>query len=192
MLFHATGLAGAFTVEIEKRIDHRGFFARTFCAAEFGGQGLATGMVQMNISCSIEKGTLRGMHYQEAPYSEVKLVRCTRGAIYDVIIDMRDESETAYRWFGMELTAENYRMLYVPEGFAHGFLSLSDDTEVTYLVSQFFTPEAERGVRWNDPFFGIEWPHDAVVISEKDKAWPDFRRPEGSIGNIHLRGDKQI
>lgn len=173
-MFYPSRLKGAYVIELEKREDHRGFFARTFCMREFEQHGLETSMVQMNVSKSLKRGTLRGMHYQVDPFAEVKLIRCTRGAIYDVIIDMRGESETAWQWISIELAADNYRMLYIPQGFAHGFITLTDDTEVTYLVSQFFTPDAERGLRWNDPFFGIKWPVSVSVISEKDANWPEF------------------
>lgn len=137
---------------------------------------MTTGIKQTNVSYNKKKGTLRGMHMQNAPYEETKLVRCTRGAIYDVIIDMREDSETYKQWIGVELTADNYRMLFVPEGFAHGFITLEDNTDVTYQVTQFYTPGSERGIRWNDPAFNIEWPIEPVVISEKDQAHPDFEK----------------
>lgn len=174
MIFAETKLPGAYLIDIEKRGDQRGFFARAWCQKEFEAHGLIRRVVQANISLSKRKGTLRGMHYQAAPYAEAKLVRCTRGAIYDAIIDLRPDSPTYMQWLGVELTAENYRMLYVPEGFAHGFQTLVDNTEVAYQVSQFYTPEAEGGVRYNDPAFGIEWPLEVQVISDKDKSWPDY------------------
>lgn len=174
MIFSETKLPGAVVIDIEKRGDQRGFFARGWCQREFEAQGLTARVVQANISVSHAKGTLRGMHYQAAPYEEAKVVRCTRGAIFDVILDLRPASPTYKQWLGVELTAANYRMLYVPEGFAHGFITLMDEAEVTYQVSQFYTPEAERGVRWNDPAFGIEWPVPVTVISEKDSRWPDY------------------
>ncbi len=174
MLFHETKLVGAFVIELEKREDTRGFFARGWCQKEFEDHGLVAQVVQTNISYNRKKGTLRGMHYQVAPFEETKLVRCVRGGIYDVIIDLRPESPTYKQWIGVELTAENYKMLYVPENFAHGLQTLEDDTEVIYQVSQFYTPGAERGMRWNDPAFRIEWPQDIEVISDKDADWPDY------------------
>ncbi len=174
MLFHEARLEGAFVIELEKRADTRGFFARGWCQKEFEDHGLVAQVVQANISYNRKKGTLRGMHYQVAPVEETKLVRCVRGGIYDVIIDLRPESPTYKQWIGVELTAENYKMLYVPENFAHGLQTLEDDTEVIYQVSQLYTPGAERGLRWNDPAFRIEWPQDIEVISDKDADWPDY------------------
>lgn len=175
MIFKETNLKGAFVIELEKREDERGFFARTWCKKEFEANGLETGQVQANLSLSRKSGTLRGMHYQVAPYEETKLVRCTKGALYDVIIDLRPNSPTYKQWFGVELTEANYKMLYVPKGFAHGFQTLVDNVEVFYLVTQFFSPSAERGVRWNDPKFGIKWPDVNIrTVSEKDKNWPDY------------------
>lgn len=174
MKFTETELKGAVIVEIEKLTDERGFFARSYCRKEFEAHGLSPDLVQANVSYNIKKGTLRGMHYQITPYEETKLVRCTRGAIYDVIIDLRPDSETYQKWIGIELTASNYKMLYVPENFGHGFQTLTDDTEVTYQVSQFYTPGAERGIRWNDPVFEINWPVEVTVISEKDRNWSDY------------------
>ena len=174
MKFHETELKGAFIIEPEKRADDRGFFARSWCQKEFEQHGLVPRVVQANISNNKRKGTLRGMHYQASPYEETKLVRCTRGAIYDVIIDVRPDSSTYRRWIGVELTASNYKMLYVPEGFAHGFQTLEADTEVIYQVSQFYTPSAERGIRWNDPVFQVKWLKPVETISEKDANWPDF------------------
>lgn len=174
MIFTPTPLAGALTIELEKRIDDRGFFARTWCAREFGEQGLNTNLVQQNMSLTLKKGTLRGMHFQKAPHSETKLVRCTRGSIFDVIIDLRPDSPTHKQWFGAELTADNYKMLYVPEGFAHGFVTLTDDVEVSYLVTAFYTPEADSGVRFNDPAFNIVWPTEVLHVSPKDAIFPDY------------------
>jgi len=174
VLFHETRLEGAFVIELEKRADTRGFFARGWCQKEFEDHGLIAQVVQTNISYNRKKGTLRGMHYQVAPVEETKLVRCVRGGIYDVIIDLRSESPTYKQWIGVKLTAENYKTLYVPENFAHGLQTLEDDTEVIYQVSQFYTPGAERGMRWNDPAFRIEWPQDIEVISDKDADWPDY------------------
>lgn len=182
MLFTELSLEGAYVVDLEKREDSRGFFARTYCRREFEEHGLATQMPQTNVSFSRKQGTLRGMHYQEAPYEEAKLVRCARGAIYDVIVDLRPNSATFKRWFGVKLTEGNHKMLYVPEGFAHGFISLADDTEVNYQVSQFYAPGHERGLRYDDPSIGIRWPSDVSEISEKDEAWPAFNPsvPENS------------
>ncbi|HXV42374.1 MAG TPA: dTDP-4-dehydrorhamnose 3,5-epimerase [Anaerolineae bacterium] len=174
MIFHETKLKDAYIIEIEKREDERGFFARGWCQHEFEAHGLVPRIVQANISYNKKRGTLRGMHYQIAPYAETKLVRCTRGALYDVIIDLRPASPTYKQWLGVELTAENYKMLYVPEGFAHGFITLEDITEATYQVSQFYTPGAEGGIRYDDPAFGIKWPVEVQVISAKDQSWPDY------------------
>ncbi len=174
MIFTETRLKDVYIIELEKREDQRGFFARAWCQREFEEHGLVAQVVQTNVSYNIYKGTLRGMHYQIAPHSETKLVRCTQGAIYDVVIDLRPGSPTFKQWFGVELTSQNYRMLYVPEGFAHGFQTLEDHAEVTYQVSQFYTPGAERGVRYNDPAFGIEWPLEIKSISDKDKNWPNY------------------
>lgn len=174
MIFRETGLDGAWVVEIERFEDERGFFARTWCERELGEQGLEPGLVQCNISWNRQRHTLRGMHYQAAPHEEVKLVRCTKGSIHDVIVDIRPESPTFKRWFGLDLSAENRTALYIPAGFAHGFLSLDDDTEVLYQMSEFFHPESARGVRWNDPAFAIEWPARPAVISDRDAAYPDF------------------
>jgi dTDP-4-dehydrorhamnose 3,5-epimerase len=173
VIFTETPLNGAFVIDIEARSDDRGYFARVWCAREFEEHGLETRLVQCNVAYNHKKGILRGMHYQKQPYSEVKLVRCTRGAVYDVIVDLRPESDTYLHWTGAELTADNHRMLYVPEGFAHGYVTLRDDSELFYQVSQFYTPQAEGGVRWNDPAVGIEWPElGDLLISDKDRAWP--------------------
>lgn len=175
MIFHKTELRGAFVIDLEKIEDERGFFARAWCMKEFEAQGLTARTVQCNISFNKTRGTTRGMHYQIAPYEEAKLVRCMAGSIYDVIIDLRSGSETYRRWFGVELTAANRRMLFVPEGFAHGFQTLEDNTEVFYHVSEFYTPKAEQGLRWNDLAFGIEWPMmEGLTISDKDRNWPDY------------------
>ena len=169
-----TNLKGVYIIELEMIEDERGFFARTWCQREFQKCGINPKLVQCNISFNRKKGTLRGMHYQAAPCEEAKLVRCTMGAIYDVIIDLRPDSETFKQWVTVELTAENRKMLYIPGGFAHGFLTLIDNTEVFYQMSEFFAPEYARGVRWNDPAFRINWPEKVVVISEKDKQYGDF------------------
>jgi dTDP-4-dehydrorhamnose 3,5-epimerase len=174
VIFTETPLAGAYVIDLEKRGDDRGFFARAFCEREFGAKGLSTRFVQVNNSLSAQKGTLRGMHYQLAPKGETKLVRCIRGALHDVILDLRPGSPTFGKSFGADITAENRRMMYVPRGFAHGFVTLSDDTEAFYFVDEFYAPEQERGVRWNDPRFAIQWPVEPVVLSDKDRAHRDF------------------
>lgn len=175
MIFTETELPGAFVVDLERREDDRGFFARSWCANEFTDHGLNPRLVQANLSFNDRKGTLRGMHFQREPAAEAKLIRCTRGSIFDAIIDLRPESPTFKRWIGVELTAENRTALYVPEGFAHGYQTLEPDTETFYLVSEYYTPDAEGGVRWDDPAFGIEWPDPAnAFLSEKDASWPDF------------------
>jgi dTDP-4-dehydrorhamnose 3,5-epimerase len=174
MLFNPTNLKDAFVIELEVRSDDRGGFARTFCAKEFEGHGLKPMVAQCNMSFNYQKGTLRGMHYQLPPAAETKLVRCTSGAIYDVIIDMRSDSPTYMQHFGVELTAENRKALYVPEMFAHGYQALTDGAEVVYQVGEFYTPGYERGLRYDDPTFGIEWPIPVTLISEKDAKWPFF------------------
>jgi dTDP-4-dehydrorhamnose 3,5-epimerase len=174
MKFSETKLKGAYIVEIEKLTDDRGFFARSWCQQEFDDQGLDSRFVQANVSYNRKKGTLRGLHYQIAPYQECKLIRCTRGAIYDVIIDLRPESATYKHWTSVELTADNYTLFFVPEDFAHGFQTLTNETEITYQVSQFYTPGSERGIRFDDPAFDIQWPLDVTIISDKDRTWPDF------------------
>jgi dTDP-4-dehydrorhamnose 3,5-epimerase len=174
MIFTETKLKGAFIIEPEKLEDDRGFFARTFCQKEFAAYGLNTNFVQCNISFNKKKGTLRGMHYQVAPHQEVKLVRCTRGAIYDAIIDLRPGSSTCKQWVAVELTATNCRMLYIPEGFAHGFQTLEDNTEVFYQMSEFYYPESARGVRWDDPELNIEWPYCLPILSDKDRSYTNL------------------
>lgn len=209
MLFTETKLKGAFLIEPEKLEDERGFFARSYCLREFEEHGLNPRVVQCNISYNAKKGTLRGMHYQVAPSEEAKLVRCTAGGIYDVIIDLRPNSETYCQWIGVELSSHRslptadcspltapcspstadrslltapcsplpahcYRMLYIPEGFAHGFITLEDNTEVFYQMSEFYAPDTARGLRWNDPAFGIDWPLEPAVISERDRTYADF------------------
>jgi dTDP-4-dehydrorhamnose 3,5-epimerase len=175
MLFEETFLSGVVQIHAEKRTDERGFFARTWCAEEFKQAGLDARLVQCSISFNARKGTLRGMHYQLAPYAETKLVRCTMGAIYDVVLDLRRESPTFKKWTGMTLTAENREMVYIPTGCAHGFVTLEDRSEVFYQMSESYHPQAARGVRWNDPAFGIEWPEAVAVISERDRTLPDFQ-----------------
>ena len=175
MIFTAARLKGAFVLEPERREDDRGFFARTFCQHEFKAHGLNPQVVQCNIAYNLKRGTLRGMHFQNPPFQEAKLVRCTKGAIYDVILDLRSDSETYMQWVSAELTEENHKMFYVPEGFAHGYQTLSEPAEVIYQVSQFYAPESASGVRHNDPAFGIRWPLEVTAISELDKKWPDFK-----------------
>lgn len=174
MIFIETKLKGAYIIEIERLEDERGFFARCFCKNEFRQHGLNDNLAQCNISFNRKKATLRGMHLQIAPRQEAKLVRCTMGAIYDVIIDLRQDSPTFKMHIGATLTAENRKMLFIPEGFAHGFMTLADNTEVFYQMSEFYAPECARGYRWNDPAFGIEWPTGVNVISERDSNYPDF------------------
>ncbi|MBT8422436.1 MAG: dTDP-4-dehydrorhamnose 3,5-epimerase [Gammaproteobacteria bacterium] len=174
MKFLPTPLVDAYIIELDKIGDDRGFFARAFCEQEFADAGLVSRFVQVNNSLSADKGTLRGMHYQLAPNAETKLVRCIRGALWDVILDLRPDSESYGKHVGVELSAENRRMLYVPKGFAHGFITLQDDTEAFYFVDEFYAPDAERGIRWNDPHFGIEWPAEPVVLSDKDRDHRDF------------------
>lgn len=174
MIFQPTKITGAVEVHLERMPDERGFFARTWCRNEFASAGLNPSLVQCSLSFSKRRGTLRGMHYQAAPHAESKLVRCTRGAIFDVAVDLRPESPTYKQWFGVVLSAENRSMLYIPEGCAHGLLSLEDDSEVFYQMSEFYDPESARGVRWNDPAFQIAWPERVEVISEQDRSYPNF------------------
>ncbi len=176
MLFTETALAGAYIIDLDLKPDHRGLFARTFCAQEFEAHGLKPTVAQCNLSFNHLKGTLRGMHYQILPAAETKLVRCTQGGIYDVIIDMRPDSPTYLHHIGVELTAENRRALYVPEMFAHGYQALTDGAEVVYQVGEFYTPGYERGIHHADPAFGIKWPLPVTVISEKDAAWSAFSK----------------
>jgi dTDP-4-dehydrorhamnose 3,5-epimerase len=174
MIFSETELKGAFLIEAERKEDERGFFARTWCETEFKEHGLNSNLVQCSISFNKRKGTLRGMHYQIPPFEEVKLVRCTRGEVFDVIIDLRPDSKTYKKYISAVLNEENRKMLYIPAGFAHGFQTLSDNAEVFYQMSQFYSPEHGRGVRWNDPAFGILWPEDERIIIERDRNYPDF------------------
>lgn len=174
MVFIETKFTGAFIITPDLIEDERGFFARTFCQREFEEHDLNFGLVQCNASFNKKEGTVRGMHYQAAPHAEVKLVRCTSGSICDVIVDLRPESPTFKEWFAAELTDKNHQMLYVPEGFAHGYQTLEPQTEVFYQVSAFYHPASERGVRWNDPTFGIKWPLPVGVISKKDGSYPDW------------------
>lgn len=173
MIFTETELKGAYTIEPEPVADERGFFARTFCAQDFAQRGLAAGMAQCSASFNSRRGTLRGLHFQAAPHAEEKLVRVTMGAIFDVIVDLRDGSPTYGRWIGQELSADNRRMFYIPKGFAHGFQTLQDKSEVFYQISTFYEPASARGVRWNDPAIGIDWPDAAnAIISERDRTLP--------------------
>jgi len=174
MIFNKTPLEGAYTIDLEKRGDDRGFFARMFCQNEFAAAGLETNFVQVNNSLSTKAGVLRGMHYQLPPFSEVKVVRCVRGSLWDFIVDLRPDSPTFKQWFGAELSAENRTMMYVPRGFGHGFITLTDDTEAMYLVSAFYGPEQERGVRYDDPAIGVQLPIEPSEISAKDASWPDL------------------
>jgi dTDP-4-dehydrorhamnose 3,5-epimerase len=174
MIFEETNIRGVVEVRLNRIADERGFFARSWCREEFEKAGLDARLVQCNISYNPRKGTLRGMHYQLAPHAEAKLVRCTMGAIYDVILDLRVESPTYKKWMGINLTAENRDMVYIPEGCAHGFLTLEDDCEVFYQMSQFYSAGAARGVRWDDPAFGIVWPAKPESLSDRDRNYPDF------------------
>lgn len=184
MIFTPTKLNGSFIIDLEQHGDERGFFARAWCQKEFVAHGLNENLVQCNISYNQRKGTIRGLHYQIKPYEESKLVRCLKGAIMDVIIDLRSSSVTYKQWIAVELSESNRRALYVPEGFAHGFQTLKDDTELFYQVSQFFAPEYERGVRWNDPVFNIAWPLAPTMISEKDQSYQLFQdAPDGRLSH---------
>jgi dTDP-4-dehydrorhamnose 3,5-epimerase len=179
MNFGDTTIDGAHVIDPMATVDERGAFARVWDREVFERRGLTTVIAQCSVSFNPRRGTLRGMHYQAAPYEEVKLVRCTRGVIYDVIIDLRPQSPTFRRWFGVELSAENRRLIYVPAGVAHGFLTLADDTEIYYQISQVHAPDAARGIRWNDPAIGVTWPAEIRVISERDNTYPDFSHADG-------------
>lgn len=174
MRYTPTPLEGAYLIDLEKREDSRGFFSRLFCENEFAGKGLDNRFLQANNSYSVSKGTLRGLHYQLPPFEETKLVRCVKGAFYDVILDLRPSSLTYGKSFGAVLSADNRTMMYVPKGFAHGFLTLEDHSEVLYFVSQVYSQEKERGIRWNDPAFAIDWPEEPLIISERDLSHPNF------------------
>lgn len=175
MRFLESAIPGAFEIRVEPHSDERGFFARTWCQEEFAKHQLNPKLVQCSFSFTARKRTLRGMHYQASPFAEAKLVRCTRGSIFDVVVDLRRDSKAFKRWFGATLTAENHSMLYIPEGCAHGFLTLEDATEVAYQMSEFYNSESARGVRYNDPAFEIAWPDKIEVISERDRIYPDFK-----------------
>jgi dTDP-4-dehydrorhamnose 3,5-epimerase len=172
VIFTAAPLSGAYLVDLERLTDERGFFARSYCSEEFAARGLGPELRQCSVSYNARKGTLRGLHYQGAPHEEHKLVRCTAGAIFDVIVDIRRTSPTCRRWFGAELSFDNRRALFIPPGFAHGFVSLTDETEVYYMISVDHAPQFSRGLRWNDPAFGIEWPVPPAVISARDAEYP--------------------
>ncbi len=177
MIFTELSLAGAFLIEPEPHRDERGFFARSWCRQAFASQGLNSELVQCNISFNRHKGLIRGMHYQIAPHAEIKLVRCTQGAIYDVIVDLRSHSPSFKQWIALELTQENHQMLYIPEGFAHGFQTLTEQSEVFYQMSSDYHPESARGLRWNDPAVGIVWPLSDPLLSERDRAIADWSEP---------------
>lgn len=174
MIMTETRLNGLYIIEPERLEDERGFFARTWCEREFSAVGINLKLVQCSISFNRKKGTLRGMHYQDTPYNEAKLIRCTKGAVYDVAVDLRPWSSTFKQWISVELTDENRKMIYIPEGFAHGLLTLADNTEVFYQMSEFYIAEYARGIRWNDPAFGVNWPYKVEVISDRDRNYPDF------------------
>ena len=174
MIFTETNVSGVWLIDVDRRSDERGFFARTWDSSELAERGLNARLAQCSISYNARRGTLRGMHFQAAPHEEAKLVRCTSGAIFDAALDLRPSSASFKGWFGVELTAVNRRALYVPEGCAHGFLTLTDDSEVLYQISEVYAPDAARGVRWDDPAFGIDWPGEVVVITERDRTYPDF------------------
>lgn len=174
MKFTQTSLSGSYVVEIEQLKDARGFFARSWCAQEFAQHGLPENMVQSSISFNLKAGTLRGMHYSVFPAEESKLVRCTKGSIYDVIVDIRRGSDTYLNHFGITLSEQNHKALFIPSGFAHGFLTLEQNTEVLYMMNDYYKPDCARGCRWNDPLFNISWPNEIKVIAERDRNYPDF------------------
>lgn len=175
MKFAPGRIAGSYVIDLEKRADDRGWFARAWCERELAAQGLSTRISQVNVGVSLMAGTLRGLHYQLAPHAEVKLVRCSRGAVFDVAVDLRPDSPTFRGWHGCELSGESGRMLYVPEGCAHGYLTLTDDAELMYFTSRPYAPDAARGVRYDDPAFSIDWPAPVSTISPADASWPDFK-----------------
>jgi dTDP-4-dehydrorhamnose 3,5-epimerase len=184
MIFTETALAGAWLIDLERHHDERGFFARSWCQRELEARGLNSRLVQCNVSGNRARGTLRGLHFQVAPYAETKLVRCTRGAIYDVIVDLRPESPTFLCHVGAELTSENQTAVYIPEGFAHGFQTLTDDVEVFYQMSEYYQPDAAGGIRWNDPSIGVKWPIPVTVISPRDSSYRDL----STDGRLQIRG----
>ena len=174
MKFTPTGIEGAWLIDLEPRGDDRGSFARAFCSEEFAEQGIQMPVVQANLANTVKRGTMRGLHYQVAPAAEAKLMRCVRGAVFDVLVDVREDSPSYLKWFGAELTADNRQALYVPPLCAHGYLTLADDTDMFYLVSEAYTPGAERGARFDDPAFSIQWPITPTVLSDKDLQWAPF------------------
>ena len=184
MIYNETPLKDVFLIDIEKRGDDRGFFARVMCEDEMTNAGLESRFVQVNSSLSAKRGTLRGLHYQLAPSAEVKVARCIRGELWDVVLDLRPDSPTYQKWFGAFLSAENRRMMYVPRGFAHGFITVTENVEAFYFVSAFYAPEQERGIRWNDPQFSIKWPFQPDEISTKDSSWPDFNEVFHGVGTL--------
>ncbi len=190
MLFKQTPIDGVLIIDLEKRGDDRGWFARTFCEKEFAEHGLQTHFAQTMVSVNAKRGTLRGMHYQLAPHAELKLVRCASGAFWDVVLDLRPGSSTFGQWFGIELTAESRTALYIPRGFAHGFITLADNTEATYMTHGVYTPALERGVRWNDPRFAIDWPIQPEVMADRDRNFPDFD-PAWHLGDQAAEGADQ-
>jgi dTDP-4-dehydrorhamnose 3,5-epimerase len=176
MIFSETGIKGLFVIEIDKKEDFRGFFARSWCAKEMKEHGLNPNAAQANISFNLKRGTFRGIHFQKKPFQESKLIRCTKGVVYDIAVDLRKDSPTFKKWLGFELSAKNYRMLYIPENFGHGFITLKNNSEVSYLVSQFYHPESEAGFRWNDAQFDIQLPIEVSCILDRDKNFPDFNQ----------------
>lgn len=174
MIFTETGLSGVYVIDLQERSDERGFFARSFCRHELEAHGLNPEIAQINLALSLKRGTLRGMHYQSAPHREAKLVRCTRGALFDVALDLRPTSPTHKQWFGVELSADNHKAFYIPEGFAHGYLTLADNTELSYQTSDFYFPDCVRGVRFDDAAFAIAWPEEIRVVSDADRNWPEY------------------
>jgi dTDP-4-dehydrorhamnose 3,5-epimerase len=186
MIFTETAVRGAYVLDLERRSDARGFFARAWCSREFEARGLTPRLAQVNVSANVRKGTLRGMHYQRPPHREAKVVSCIRGAIYDVVLDLRRDSPTYQRWAAAELTAESHRMLYIPEGCAHGFQTLTDDAEVLYLMSEFYAPGHSAGVRHDDPAFAIEWPLPVACISDADRAWPAYDATRHELREVLL------
>jgi dTDP-4-dehydrorhamnose 3,5-epimerase len=191
MRFLPTRLAGAYLIEPELHEDERGFFARTYCQREFAAHNLAHELVQCSCSYNARAGTLRGMHYQLPPFAEVKLIRCTAGAIFDVLVDIRPGSANYGQWVGETLTADNRKLLYIPEGCAHGFISLVDNTEVSYQMNNFYKPDLARGFRWNDPYFAIQWPSEPVVIAPRDRSYPDFT-PAAAVPDMLARAHASL
>ena len=188
MIFTETELAGAYTVELKRIEDDRGFFARAWCVDEFAAHGLAIDLAQMNVARNNRRGILRGLHYQRPPDTECKLIRCTRGAVYNVIVDLRKESPTFCDWFGMELSADNHAMIYSPVGFANGYQTLTDDAEICYQTTKRYAPDAATGIRFDDPAFGIAWPLDVTGTSPADASWPDFDAANDGMSASDLRG----